>query len=340
MIDPEPVHLTEDGDNGGRFLIYGGVNGPQIELRYEGDALWMTQAQMAALFGRDISVISRHISAVLDEGELGENHLQKMQMNPRGGPSNFYSLDMVISVGYRVSSTQATLFRRWATDKLVQFATKGFVIDTVRLKQPDARDRVAELRDIIRDIRSDEANVYREMRLICSMCLDYEASSQAWQTFYQTTQAKLVYAVSSSTPAEIIKSRANADHPNMGLLSWSHDKIRKSDVSTSKNYLGQSEVKELNRLTEILLGIFEDQMDIGRLKTMAEATILLDKNLKGLGRGVLNHGGQVKAIEARAHAEREYERFKSKLKAERHLEAERAIEEVRQTLKRLRKSKD
>jgi hypothetical protein len=210
MIELEPVHLVEDGDSGARFLIYGADSGLVVELRYEGDGLWMTQSQMSDLFGRDVSVISRHISAILEEGELDENHLQKMQMNPRGGPSTLYSLDMVISVGYRVSSAQATLFRRWATDKLVQFATKGFVIDSVRLKKPDARDRVAELRDIIRDIRSDETNIYRELKSICAMCQDYDPKSDAWTEFYRNTQAKLVYAVSSLTPAELIKSRADA----------------------------------------------------------------------------------------------------------------------------------
>lgn len=131
-----------------------------------------------------------------------------------------YSLDMVISVGYRVSSKQATLFRRWATDKLVQFATKGFVIDAQRLKAPENRDRVAELKEIIRDIRSDEANVYRELRQICSMCQDYDAESEEWREFYRNTQAKIVFAVCSKTPAELLKDRADAAQPNMGLQSW------------------------------------------------------------------------------------------------------------------------
>jgi hypothetical protein len=217
MTELEPVHLVEDGDSGARFLIYGADKGPIVELRYEGDGLWMTQSQMSDLFGRDVSVISRHISVILEEGELDEGNLQKMQIASSAKPVTLYNLDMIISVGYRVSSAQATLFRRWATDKLVQFATKGFVIDSVRLKQPDARDRVAELREIIRDIRSDEANVYRELKKICLMCQDYEPNSNAWMEFYRNTQAKLVYAVSSQTPAEVIKSRADASLPNMGL---------------------------------------------------------------------------------------------------------------------------
>ena len=132
-----------------------------------------------------------------------------------GRPPLLYSLDMIISVGYRVSSTQATLFRRWATSVLVQFARKGFVIDTVRLKQDGDADRIAELREIIRDIRSDEANVYRELKRICTLCQDYDGSSQTAQTFFQKTQAKLIHAVVSQTPAELLMMRADRRAANM-----------------------------------------------------------------------------------------------------------------------------
>ncbi|WP_155263465.1 RhuM family protein [Sphingomonas segetis] len=333
-VEPiDPVHLQEDETTGARFLIYGTDAGPQVEIHYEGDQLWMTQAQMASLYGRDVSVISRHVSAILDEGELDESNLQKMQIASSTRPVTIHSLDMVISVGYRVSSKQATLFRRWATDKLVQFATKGFVVDTPRLKRPENRDRIRELKEIIRDIRSDEANVYRELRSICAMCQDYDGQSKEWQEFYRNTQAKLIFAVCSNTPAEVLKHRADAREPNMGLTTWSNENIRKSDVVVSKNYLAEAEIKELNRLTTILLDILEDQMDIGRLKLMGEASALLDEQLRSLGRGVLNRGGRVSMVDARAHAEREYEIFKSKLAAERHAEADRTIAEIKATMK-------
>lgn len=205
-----------------------------------------------------------------------------------------FNLDMILSVGYRVSSKQGTLFRRWATEKLVQFATKGFVVDSPRLKRAENADRIAELRDIVRDIRSDEANVYRELRRICAMCQDYDGTSEIWHNFYRNTQAKLLYAVTSHTPAELINSRANAEATNMGLTSWPHDNIRKDDVAVSKNYLGEPEIKELNRLTTILLDIFEDQLDIGKLVTMTDAKNLLDHQLTSLSRQVLRHGGNVK----------------------------------------------
>ena len=153
MIDDEtqtPVRLVED-DAGARFLIYGTERGVRVELRHDGDALWMTQAQMAGLFGRDISVISRHLANVLEEGELSEeSNLQFMQIARSTKPVALYSLDMVISVGYRVSSAQATLFRKWATSVLVRFATRGFVVDAERLKCPDENDRLRELREVVR----------------------------------------------------------------------------------------------------------------------------------------------------------------------------------------------
>lgn len=178
----------------------------------------MTQAQMAALFGRDVSVISRHIANVLEEGELvEESNLQFMQIARSAKPVALYSLDMVISVGYRVSSAQATLFRKWATGVLVRFATKGFVVDAERLKDPENQDRVRELREIVRDIRASEANLYAELRRICSFCQDYEPSSTAAIEFYRRTQAKLFYAVTSQTPSELLRERADAEAPDMGL---------------------------------------------------------------------------------------------------------------------------
>ncbi|MFG1375760.1 RhuM family protein [Xanthobacter autotrophicus] len=264
----EPVHLVEDEHTGDRFLICATEKGLRLDIRFEGETLWMTQAQIGHLFGRDVSTISRHIANVFEEGELDEStSLQKVQTTT-GRPASLYNLDVVISVGYRVSSAQATVFRRWATGVLVQFAKKGFVIDAARLKQPENADRIAELREIIRDIRSDEANVYRELRQICSMCQDYDGTTEVARDFYQRTQAKLVYAVTSHTPSEIIASWADHKRENMGLQSWPNDNIRKADISVSKNYLTEPEIKELNRLTTNLLDIFEDQLDMGRLVVM------------------------------------------------------------------------
>jgi hypothetical protein len=337
MSENEPVHLEVDEATGDRFLIYGSDEAARVELLYQGEQLWMTQAQIAGLFGRDVSVISRHIAAILEEGELDETNLQKMQISRIGAPTTIYNLDMVISVGYRVSSKQATLFRRWATDALVQFATKGFVVDAVRLKNPANRDRVAELRDIIRDIRSDEANVYRELRSICAMCQDYESGAKLWEEFYRNTQAKLIFAVTSTTPAALIKQRADSGQLNMGLRTWPHENIRKADVTISKNYLSESEIRELNRLTTILLDIFEDQLELGRLKTMAEVAARLDHDLANLGRSVLRSGGRVSTKDGKAHAEREYEKFAAAQRRLRHAQSDAVIAEIKSAQKALPK---
>jgi hypothetical protein len=329
MSDVDPVHLQQDEATGDRFLVYGDGTGAHVEVSYIGDRLWMTQAQIAELFGRDRSTITKHINNIIEECELDEETSVQKLHGSLGRPATLYSLDMVISVGYRVASKPATLFRKWATDKLVQFATKGFVIDTPRLKSAEYRDRIAELKEIIRDIRADEANVYRELRAICAMCQDYDGHSKSWQTFFRNTQAKLVYAVCTDTPAGMLRTRADANKPNMGLTNWPNENIRKADVSVSKNYLGDAEVRELNRLTVILLDIFEDQMDIGRLKLMDEASQLLDTQLQNLGRSVLSSGGRISMVDGKRFAEREYDKFMTLQKKLRHEQADRAIAQIR-----------
>lgn len=341
----EPVHLVEDAETGDRFLVYETGKGPRLDIRYEGDTLWMTQAQIAELFGVDRSVITKHIANVYAEGELdAEATSAKIAQVRQEGSRRVerqlehYNLDAVISVGYRVSSAQATVFRRWATGILVQFARKGFVVDAPRLKQAENADRVAELREIIRDIRSDEANVYRELRRICAMCQDYDGTTEAAREFYQRTQAKLVYAVTSHTPAEIVANRADHRAQNMGLQTWQNDNIRKTDVCVSKNYLTAPEIRELNRLTTILLDIFEDQLDLGRLVVMQDAQRLLDQQLSQLGRVVLRSGGSVKAADAKRFAEEQYGKFDARRKLERHQDADERIAELAKQAKNLPKS--
>ncbi|TBX28260.1 RhuM family protein [Nioella sediminis] len=336
MNEDQPVQLVEDETTGDRFLVYSTSAGYRIDIQFDGDTLWMSQAQIGQLFGRDRTSITKHISNILEEGELDEEScVQKVHKTQTGRPTALYSLDMVISVGYRVSSAQATLFRRWATGILVQYAKKGFVVDSPRLKAPENNDRLAELREIIRDIRSDEANVYRELKRICAMCQDYDGSSEQARSFYQRTQAKLVYAVTSHTPAEIISDRANSGEPNMGLQTWPNENIRKQDVTVSKNYLAEAEIRELNRLTTILLDIFEDQAELGRLIVMADAARLLDKQLGDLGRSVLRDGGRVSSTAARKKAHNEYGKFDKSRKRERQLEADEKIQILAEQARRL-----
>lgn len=340
----EPVHLVQRDGAGDRFLIYSDAAGVRVDLRYEGDALWMSQAQMAELFGIDVRTISEHLQNVYREAELDEGAtIRNFRIVRTEGERSVareiihYNLDAVISVGYRVSSAKGTLFRKWATGVLVRFASKGFVVDVERLKEPGQKSRIDELRDIIRDIRSSEANVYAELRQICSMCQDYDPQSDTARRFYQETQAKLFYAVVNRTPSEILIGRADASEPNMGLQVWPKAEIRKADVSVAKNYLAPTEMRELNRLTTILLDIFEDQLEIGRLTTMTEATERLDSSLRNFGRLVLDHGGQIKGDRARAAAEREYEKFDARRKEARRLQADQEIAALRATEKTLPK---
>lgn len=331
----EPIRLVEDEETRDRFLVYSTQKGIQLDIRFEGETLWMTQAQIAELFGRDVSTVSRHIGNILEERELDESSsLQKVQTTT-GRPATIYSLDMVISVGYRVSSAQATLFRRWATSILVQYARKGFVVDTRRLKERGNRDRIRELREIIRDIRSDEANLYAELQEICALCQDYDGSREAETHFFQQMQAKMVYAVVSHTPSEIIMFRADHREENMGLQTWPNDNIRKADVTVSKNYLAEAEIRDLNRLTDLLLTLFEDQLENGRLVMMDDARRLLDGQLKQMGRAVLDSGGQVSRKQANEHALAEYDRFKAGRKAKKKAVADAQIAALKAAAKKL-----
>lgn len=335
----EPIRLVEDEETGDRFLVYSTDKGLRIDIRFEGATLWMTQAQIGQLFGRDVSSVSRHIAKILEEGELDESgSLQKVQTT-NGRPATIYNLDMVISVGYRItSSSQATLFRRWATSILVQYAKKGFVVDALRLKERGNRDRIRELREIIRDIRSDEANLYAELQEICALCQDYDGSREAETHFYQQMQAKMVHAVVSHTPSEIIVSRADHRVENMGLQTWPNDNIRKADVTISKNYLAAAEIRDLNRLTDLLLTLFEDQLEQGRLVVMEDARRLLDNQLKQMGRVVLNAGGRVSRRQADEHALAQYEKFDAQRKADKKAAVDARIAALKAEARKLPRS--
>lgn len=308
-----PVPLYQDDSTGNRFLVYATQGGVRIDLQVEGDTFWATQQEMADAFGVTRQNITIHLQNIFKEGELSEAAVCKEVLRTgRDGKSyttKLYDLNAVISVGYRVGGKLGTAFRLWATEKLVQYLTKGFVIDAAKLKQPGDQDRIAELREIIRDIRSAEANVYAELRRICALCQDYDGSSEGSRRFYSQMQAKLYWAVTSRTPSMILSERADAKLTNMGLQTWPKADIRQADAVVAKNYLGESELRELNRLTTILLDIFEDQLDLGKLTLMSQAERLLEAQLMQLNRQVLRHGGRVSHDVAEAHAIREYKKF-------------------------------
>lgn len=330
-----PVSLIEDGDTGARFLVYEGKGGVQVELQVEGDTFWATQRQMADAFGVTPQNITIHLQNIYKEGELSEESTCKESLHvgrdgkPR--PTKLYDLNALISVGYRVGGTAGTQFRIWATDKLLRYMNKGFVVDAERLKEPGNQDRIAELKETIRDIRSVEANVYAELQRICAMCQDYDGSSKEAHDFYARMQAKLYWAVVSHTPSEVLKERANALTENMGLRTWKGSNITQADAVVAKNYLGVAELRDLNRLTIILLDIFEDQVDQRKLVLMSQATALLDAQLRTLSRAVLTRGGRVSHADAETHAKAEYRKFDDQRRLERQERTLRELAELKAT---------
>jgi hypothetical protein len=297
-----------------KALIYTTSKGSRLELRYESETMWLSQKQISELFGVGVSAVNKHLTNIYDEAELErESTISKMEIVAIEGSRlversvEHYNLDVIISVGYRVSSKQGTIFRKWATSALVQLATKGFVVDSEKLK--GNADRLRELRDIIRDIRSDEANIYAELRRICAMCQDYDPSSRASRDFFAEFQNRMLYAVTSHTAASIIKSRANSNAENMGLTAWKGDHVIKSDTDVAKNYLGKIELKDLNRLVGMVLDYFEDQAERGFLVAMANAETKLVEILTVNKRLMLKGFGTVKATGAKKHAHAQYQMF-------------------------------
>jgi hypothetical protein len=314
----EPLQVIEDAETGNRFVVYTNKDGVSLELSFDGETPWFTQADLAKMFGVSPSTLVEHLQRFAEYGEIDDATIRDFRIVRTEGSRRVermithYGLDVGFYVGYRVNSAEGKLFRRWATEMLVQLATKGFVVDQRRLRSGGNADRVRELREIIRDLRSEEANLYAELRDICGMCQDYKPDSEASRKFYQHMQAKLFYAVTSHTPAQLIAARADADQPNMGLQTWAGDRLLQADVTIGKNYLAEGEAKELNRLTAIVLDIFEDQLDLGRLTLMSECTDLLDRQLAQLGRAVLRKPPPPRKEQADKHAKAEYTKFHAK----------------------------
>ena len=267
------VPLVED-ENGHRFLIYATERGIEVRLRYQGDKFWLSMPEMAILFGRDLSVISRHVAGVIEDGELPEEgNLQKMQETPSaagGRPPTLCSLDMVISVAYRVTnSKQATMLRIWSTDKLVQIITKGFYVDKERLKNQGAPDVLDEFREIAREIRTSIRNSYREVLRLCTLCSDYDGSSSAAREFFMDMENKLLWASASQTAPQLVLERCNARKKDLGLTYYAGKRgPTQRDVVIGNNYLAVGEAERKNRITEMWLIYVEEQLDQGRLPTM------------------------------------------------------------------------
>lgn len=241
------------------IIIYNTDDGKVKVVLYAKDGnIWMNQSQMAELFDTSIPNISMHISNILKEGELQQDSVIKEYLTTASDGKNynvtFYSLEMILAIGFRVRSKRGTQFRIWANRNLKEYMVKGFLVDDERLKNPDGRpDYFDELLERIRDIRASEKRFYQKVRDLLALSSDYDKTDKATQMFFAETQNKLLYAVTHQTAAEIIVSRADASQPNMALTSWKGNVVRKQDIYTAKNYLKDDEIDMLNRLTVLFL---------------------------------------------------------------------------------------
>lgn len=242
-----------------QIIIYNTADGKASVALYARDgSVWMNQGQLAELFATSVPNISMHISNILKDNELTEDSVVKNYLTTASDGKQydvaFYSLEMILAIGFRVRSKRGTQFRIWANRNLKEYMVKGFVMDDERLKNPDGRpDYFDELLERIRDIRASEKRFYQKVRDLYSLSSDYDPTDKATQMFFAETQNKLLFAVTGQTAAEIVLSRADANKPNMGLTSWSGSIVRKGDIVIAKNYLSEEEIDTLNRLVVIFL---------------------------------------------------------------------------------------
>ena len=306
--------VIED-ETGNRFVPYATRTGMQIDLRFDGEEPWFTQADLAGLYGVDLRTANHHVQEFLKNGELDETDQATIRnfriVRSEGGRTvsrdiRHYGLDVAFYVGYRVNSTEGKLFRRWATQMLVQLAKHGFVVDKRRLR--GAPDRIAKLREIIRELRGDESSMYAELRTILSMCKDYDPRQDTTRLFFAHFQNRLLYAITGHTSAELLFKLADASKPNMGLQSWDEDNEYplQADATNSKNYLGELQLEDLNRLVSMVLDFFEDQTKRGWLATMSEADKALEEILTVNKRKMLKGYGRACAEDAEKHVKLQY----------------------------------
>ncbi|NBK48315.1 hydroxyacid dehydrogenase [Staphylococcus delphini] len=298
------------------FLMYQTEDGQtKIELRLEDETVWMTQKSLADLYQKSIKTISEHIKHIYDEGELTkEATIRKNQIVQIEGDrevtreSNFYNLEVIIAVGYRVRSHRGTQFRQWATDKINEYLVKGFVMDDARLKEMRniGSDYFDELLERIRDVRASEKRFYIKITDIYATSVDYDPQAEITRTFFATVQNKLHYAIHGMTAAELIQSRADATQNNMGLQSFKGEKVRKNDVTIAKNYLTEKELKSLNRIVTMYLDYAEDQAERQQPMYMSDWIEKLDAFLQFNDRELLHNPGKVSKQVADSLAHSEY----------------------------------
>jgi len=317
---PGAVPLSED-DTGHRFLLYATDEGVSVDLRFDGGTFWASQGQMAEMFGVNVPTISRHLKNVFDDGELEPGStVSKIERVAAEGTRqvtrqiDIYNLNAIISVGYRVGSTQGTLFRIWATEKLFAILTKGFYVDKERLKNRGEPDVLDEFREIAREIRTSVRNSYREVLRLCTLCADYDGSSEVAREFFMGMENKLLWAAAGKTAPQLILERCDAGRPDLGLTYFTGKRgPTQRDAVTGNNYLAEGEARTKNRATEMWLTYVEEQLDQGRLPTMAAVRDKLDGFIRFNGWPLLDGPGKHSRDKANTHAIAQLAEYKAGL---------------------------
>lgn len=296
------------------IIIYTDTDGiTKLQVQLEDETVWLTQDQMAMLFGKAKSTINEHIKNIYSEEELEESQtLKKFGISEfQQKAPNYYNLDVIISVGYRVKSTQGTRFRQWATKRIHEYIVKGFTMDDDRLKQEGARSRYfEELLQRIRDIRSSERNFYQKVTDIYATSIDYKNDDDITNEFFATVQNKMHYAIHGQTAAEMISQRVDADKPFLGLTIFQGKYITARDISIAKNYLSEDELKQLNLIVSMYLDFAELQAINGRLMKMNDWIQKLDDFLRISEKALLTGAGKISHKKAVEKAKIEYEKYR------------------------------
>jgi len=333
----------------GQILLYQTPDGEsRIEVRLQDESVWLNLDQMAELFQRNKSTISRHIKNVFEEGELQQEatvakFATVVNRGIRGEVEDqivFYNLDMIISVGYRVHSYRGVQFRMWATGVLKEYIVKGFALNDDLLKRAGGGNYFDELLARIRDIRSSEKVFYRKVLEIYALSIDYDPRVEITQEFFKTVQNKMHYSVHGHTAAEIIYERADAQKDFMGLTTWTGAMPKRTDAEIAKNYLSQEEVTTLNRIVSLYLDFAELQAEEHRPMYMKDWIAILDDFLRISRKDILTHAGRVSAQLAKAKADAEYDKFKERTKNELSAVEIHFLEQFEREQKKLTEKKD
>jgi len=300
-----------------KILIYTGADGlTKIDVKLEDETLWLTQAQMCELYNTSKANVSEHIKHIFEEGELQEDSVvRKFRTTASDGKSyltNYYNLDMIIALGYRVRSIIATRFRQWATLRLKEYITKGFTMDDERLKKLGGGGYWKELLERIRDIRATEKVFYRQVLEIYATSIDYDPRASVSQEFFKKVQNKIHYAIHGHTAAELIVERADAEKDFMGLFTFKGTQPTLAEARTAKNYLDDKELRAMGQLVSGYLDFAERQAEKEVPMTMNDWANYLDRILTSTGEQLLQDGGKVSHLEAMEHATTEYRKYKQR----------------------------